>query len=135
VDTPLLARLGADLVLILHAAFVLFVVGGLVAVLVGAIRGWAWVRNRAFRIGHLGAIAFVVLESWWGATCPLTLLEQSLREQAGDATYAGAFLAHWVERALFYRAPEIVFVIAYSLFGALVALAWWKVPPRRRRGA
>jgi hypothetical protein len=33
---------------------------------------------------------------------------------------------------LFYDAPPWVFVLAYSLFGALVVAAWWYVPPRRR---
>jgi len=74
----------------------------------------------------------VVLQSWLGAVCPLTTLEMALRRRAGDATYAGAFIAHWLEDLLYYRAPDWVFVTAYTVFGILVAWAWIWAPPRRR---
>ena len=76
-------------------------------------------------------IGFVVLQSWFGAICPLTIWEQALREKAGDAVYAGAFIAHWLESILYYRAPNWVFAVVYTLFGALVAASWYWVPPRR----
>jgi hypothetical protein len=123
----------ADAVLLLHLAIVVFVVGGLAAILIGHARGWGWVRGIAFRLAHLGAIGIVVGESWFGITCPLTTLESWLREQAGGATYQRGFIEHWVQRMLFYDAPPWVFVLAYSVFGALVVAAWWYVPPRRRR--
>lgn len=124
----------ADLVLLLHFALVLFVIGGLVAVLVGGPRGWAWVRGLGFRVAHLAAIGTVVLQAWLGQTCPLTTLESWLRVQAGSAGYAASFIEHWVGRLLFYTAPTWVFTLAYSVFGALVVLAWWRFPPRRRAG-
>src|SRR5206468_711548 len=55
----------ADVILVVHASFVLFVVGGFVLILIGA-RSWSWVRNRAFRILHLAAIAFVTIETVLG---------------------------------------------------------------------
>jgi hypothetical protein len=122
----------ADAVLMLHLAIVVFVVGGLAAILVGHARGWGWVRGIAFRVAHLAAIGIVVAESLFGITCPLTTLESWLRAQAGSAPYQRGFIEHWVQRVLFYDAPPWVFVLAYSLFGALVVAAWWYVPPRRR---
>jgi len=65
-------RVLADLVVVLHAAFVVFVVVGEVAVLYGLARGRGWARAFWFRWLHLASIAFVVLLSWLGATCPLT---------------------------------------------------------------
>jgi hypothetical protein len=123
----------ADAVLLLHLAIVVFVVGGLAAILIGHLRGWGWVRGIGFRLAHLAAIGIVVGESWFGITCPLTTLESWLRQQAGGTTYQGGFIEHWVQRVLFYDAPPWVFVLAYSAFGALVVAAWWYVPPRRRR--
>ncbi|MEQ8231508.1 MAG: DUF2784 domain-containing protein [Gammaproteobacteria bacterium] len=131
-DAALAARIAADLVLAAHAGIVVFVVAGLAGVLVGGWRGWAWVRYRAFRYLHLAAIGVVVAQSWLGIVCPLTTLEQALRARAGDATYSGAFIAHWLERLLFYAAPWWVFTAAYSGFAVLVLLAWWWVPPRPR---
>ena len=126
------SRILADAVLALHAAFVAFVVLGLLAILVGGALGWRWVRDPRFRVAHLAAIALVVAESWAGVTCPLTSLEDSLRESAGEATYSGAFVAHWLGRLLYWQAPPWAFTLAYTLFGSAVAAGWWLVPPHRR---
>ena len=122
----------ADAVLLLHLAVVVFIVGGLVLIVAGNLRGWRGVNAPLFRWLHLGAIATVVAQSWLGMVCPLTTLEQWLRRQAGDAGYAGGFIAHWVSAVLFYQAPDWVFVAAYTAFGAAVAGAWLAWPPRRR---
>ena len=126
----------ADAVLALHLGVVVFVVGGLVAIVVGHRRGWQWAADLRFRLLHLAAIGFVVAEAWLGLTCPLTTLEMALRARAGGAVYAGGFVEHWLQRLLYFDAPPWVFVLGYSLFGLLVALAWWRCPPRvaRRRG-
>ena len=62
---PDLYRALADMVLILHVAFVAFVVGGLLLILTGGFRGWGWVRNPWFRAAHLAGIAVVVLQAWF----------------------------------------------------------------------
>ena len=124
-------QLLADIVLVLHFAVVLFVVGGLMAVLVGNWLGWRWVNNLWFRLAHLAAIGYVVVQSWFGITCPLTTLESWLREQAGLPSYSESFIEHWVQGLLFYQAPFWVFALVYTVFGALVLLSWWFYPPRR----
>ncbi|MEM7708134.1 MAG: DUF2784 domain-containing protein [Pseudomonadota bacterium] len=126
-------RLAADAILLVHALFVAFVVLGLVLILLGKGWRWRWVRNPWFRLAHLAAIAFVVVESWLGAVCPLTVWELALREKAGDSVYAGAFIAHWLEAVLYYRAPPWVFITVYTAFGGLVIASWFWVPPRRLR--
>ncbi len=128
---PTLYRIAADAVLMLHALFVAFVVLGLALVLVGYRRDWRWVRHFGFRLAHGLAIGIVVAQAWLGAVCPLTSWEMSLRARAGDATYPGAFSAYWVERLLYYQAPDWVFIALYTAFGALVAVSWIWVRPRR----
>jgi len=123
--------LAADLILFTHVLFVAFVVIGLLLILIGKPLRWAWVRNRWFRIAHLLAIGVVVLQAWLGVICPLTILEMWLRERAGDAAYAGTFISHWLETILYYQAPAWVFIACYTAFGALVALSWFWVPPRK----
>jgi len=130
-DERVLNLLAADLVLFGHVLFASFVVLGLVLVLIGAVYSWSWVRNPWFRLAHLACIGIVVLQSWLGAICPLTTWEMALREKAGGAVYSGAFVAHWLERILYYRLPEWVFVVAYTVFGALVAASWYWIRPRR----
>lgn len=116
----------ADLVLIVHFAFVLFVVGGALLIWLGIGLGWQWVRKRAFRLAHLAAIGFVALESLLGLACPLTLLEDSLR---GSQSATG-FVARWLHRWMFYSAPEWLFTAVYIAFALLVALTYWRFPPR-----
>jgi hypothetical protein len=115
----------ADAVLIGHASFVLFVVGGQAAILAGWWRGWTWTRNPPFRILHLAAIGFVVGQQWLGGMCPLTVWESSLRRRAGAEGYEAGFIVDWIERLLFYSAPAWAFTLVYTAFAALVALAFW----------
>ncbi|BDS05029.1 hypothetical protein NT6N_00690 [Oceaniferula spumae] len=124
-------RILADIVLITHVAFVLFVVFGLIMILLGGVSGWRWIRNPWFRYAHLAAIGLVVVQVWMGIICPLTTLEMHLREQAGDLTYKGTFIAHWLHKVLFYQVPDWVFVVGYTLFGLAVVLSWVKFRPRR----
>lgn len=120
----------ADAVLLLHAALVLFVVGALPLIVLGNARGWRFVNAWGFRAAHLAVIAVVVAEAWLGIECPLTTLEAWLRLQAGQTVHGQGFIAHWVGRALFYEAPAWVFTLVYTAFGAAVAAAWWRWPPR-----
>lgn len=130
-DANQLYLIAADSILFAHALFVGFVVIGLVLIYAGKLMHWSWIRNRWFRILHLVAIAGIVLQSWLGLACPLTLWEMGLRGRAGDAVYAGSFVAHWVESLLYYQAPEWLFVLVYTLFGTLVAASWYWVPPKK----
>ena len=123
----------ADVVLAVHAGIALFAVAMLVAVLVGGPRGWAWVRRPWLRRLHLALLAVVALQAWLGRLCPLTVWEQALRTQAGQAAHGGSFVEHWLSRLLFFQAPWWTFVAAYTVIAGLAVLAWWRWPPRRRR--
>jgi hypothetical protein len=133
VNDPLPYQLLANVVLLLHVAVVMFVVGGLVFIIVGNLRAWRWVNALWFRAAHLTAIAVVVAEAWFGAVCPLTVLEMWLRVKARATTYAGSFIEYWLQRILYYEAPSWVFALGYSLFGLAVVATWWYFPPRFSR--
>ena len=130
-NPPLPYPLLADVVLILHFALVLFVVGGLVLIVAGNLRGWRWVNALWLRGAHLAAIAIVAAQAWLGVVCPLTHLEMWLRAQGRDATYSGSFVEHWLQRLLYYDGPPWAFTLAYSVFGLLVVATWWRFPPER----
>lgn len=120
----------ADLVVVVHFAIVLFIVGGLIAVWLGAALGWRWVRNRWFRYLHLAAIGYVALEALLGVACPLTVWEDLLRGGARPDSFVG----RWVRRLLYYDAPEWVFTTAYVAW-ALATLATLRLVPPRRKAA
>ena len=119
----------ADAVLVLHAGVVLFIVGGLMLILLGARRRWQWVRNGTFRVLHLAAMAYVVAQSWLGIVCPLTDLEQSLRRRAGTPAHDGDFIAFWLGELLFFQAEPWVFIAAHTAFALAVAYSWVIVRP------
>jgi hypothetical protein len=118
----------ADLLLVLHFAIVVFIVGGLILTWVGALASWAWVRNPWFRYLHLGAIAFVALEAVIGMACPLTVWEDALRGGGSGESFVGRWVCHF----LYYRAPEWVFSALYLGWAAATLLTLRLVPPRRR---
>ena len=125
-------RIAAELVLILHTAFIAFVLLGLVAVLVGMAARWEWTRNFWFRVGHLAAIAYVVVQAFFGLVCPLTTLENWLRLRGGQVAYGeGGFIQHWLHRLIFFDAEPWVFTVCYTAFGLLVAATMWFAPPRQ----
>lgn len=128
----LLFRIAADLTVICHLGYALFILLGQVAILVGAWRGWRWVRGRKLRLIHLTAILIVVAESLLGIVCPLTTLEKWLRTQAGQTSYQGDFLANWIHDLLFVEASSTVLAGCYIAFGLCVALTLWFVPPDKR---
>jgi hypothetical protein len=122
--------LWADVLLVAHASIVCFVIGGLVAILLGWWREWAWVRNIWFRLIHLATIAVVVTQAWLGRLCPLTIWEQQLRRAAGQAVFEKSFIEHWIGELLYWNLPWWVFVAAYTAFGTIVVWTWLKLPPR-----
>ncbi len=124
----------ADAIGLVHAAFVLFVTGGLILILAGWRLGWNWTRGRGFRLAHLAAIAVVVLQTWLGQLCPLTIWENRLRELARQEGVGESFIAHWLERILYWRFPSWVFLAAYTIFALLVLAAFVWYPPRRKKG-
>jgi hypothetical protein len=117
----------ADTILLIHFAFVLFVVGGLGLTWIGVWCGWRWIRNLQFRILHLAAIIFVAGEALLGIMCPLTEWEDALRGATSDKS----FIARWVHRLMFFQFPEWVFTTAYVLFALVVVATWRWVPPQR----
>ena len=121
----------ADALLVVHFLIAGFVVGGLILVWIGAAFGakarWSWIRNPWFRYLHLAAIVFVAAEALLGYACPLTLWEDLLRGGARPESFVG----RWVQRLLYYNAPEWVFTTLYVAWGALALLTLRLVPARR----
>jgi Protein of Unknown function (DUF2784) len=87
----LIYRALADLVLVVHLAFVLFVVSGGLLVL-------RWPR---VALVHIPAAIWGILIEYSGWICPLTPLENSLRQAGGEAGYSGGFIQHYIQPALY----------------------------------
>lgn len=118
----------ADVILIFHFLFVLFVVGGLPAIWIGAWLKLDFVRNVWFRVIHLSAILFVVGESLFGIVCPLTIWEDNLRQLDSDSS----FIQRWLHHVLFYEFPERLLTTAYLLFAILIVATFILIRPYHR---
>ncbi len=87
----MLLRIAADLIVLLHFAFVIFVVaGGLLAL--------KWPKMAYLHIPAAVWGAWIGFANW---ICPLTPLENYLRRLVGEAGYAGGFIEHYLTRVLY----------------------------------
>jgi hypothetical protein len=107
-------RLLADLVVSIHLAFVVFVVlGGLLAL------KWRWVVWL-----HLPAAIWGALIEFGGWICPLTPLENWLRQQGGEEGYVGGFIQHYITPVLYpdglTREIQIVLGLAVVILNLVV---------------
>jgi hypothetical protein len=115
-------------VLAAHLAVIAFNVFGLVAIPLGAWRGWAWVRVRWWRLLHLASLAVVALQAALGRACFLTLWQDSLT----GGGHADPLIVRWVNSVIYWPLPIWVFTAAYLAVFVYVLALWWRVPPRRR---
>lgn len=125
-------RLLADLVVLVHLAFVVFVVAG--GLLVWRRPRWLWL--------HLPAAAWGAVVELGGFVCPLTPLERALRRRAGEAPYGGSFVEEYVLPLLYPvgLTRELQWVLGAGVLavnGLVYGLLWrrWRARPRSRSGS
>ena len=119
----MLASFAADLVVVLHLAFILFVVAGGLLVLRWPRLAWA----------HLPVVAWGAGIELIGWICPLTPLENALRRAAGQAGYAGGFIEHYLMPLIYPAGLTREIQLALGLFVLVVNLAIYTVVALRWR--
>jgi hypothetical protein len=128
IDLPTIFRATADLVVLVHVLFVVFVVVG--GFLVARWPRLAWV--------HVPAASWGVFIEFRGWICPLTPLENYLRQRGGSSTYQGEFIEHYM-LPLLYPAnltPRVQVWLGTFALMVNVALYLHIIQARpRRRGA
>jgi hypothetical protein len=111
----------ADAALLVHAAFVAFVVLGGLLVLRWPRLAWA----------HLPVVAWGAGIEFAGGICPLTPLENHLRALAHEQGYAGGFVEHYVFGLLYpeglTREVQVMLGLGVlALNGAVYAWLWYR---------
>ena len=122
-------RGAADVVLVVHFAFVVFVVlGGLLALRWPRV---AWV--------HVPVALYGAVIEFAGFVCPLTPLEVWLRRQGGESGYEGGFVEQYITAALYptgmTREIQVAMGIGVLAINAVVYAIWWRRQRRRRRAS
>ena len=129
----------ADVVVGLHLAYVAYVLLGQVVIVAAGALKLQWGRNPWFRWSHLTAIAIVAYEAVMGIRCPLSTLEECLRELGGvtAALDGETFMGRLLHNTLFVdqyftngRPPEGFFTTAYIAVFLIVIQAFLLYPPR-----
>jgi hypothetical protein len=115
-------RLLADFIVVLHAAFVLFVVGG--ALLVAK-----WPRLLPV---HLVCVVWGAWTEFTGTVCPLTPLENHLRRLAGQSGYAGGFIEHYVIPVIYPAGLTPAIQLALGVLAVGVNVVAYAILWRRR---
>jgi hypothetical protein len=117
-------RILADLILVLHLGFIVFVMAG----------GFLVLRRRRVAWIHVPAVVWAVLIEFMGWLCPLTPLEIWARTQAGETGYSGGFVEHYllpvVYPASLTHEVQIALGAGVLLANALI-YAWITVRLRR----
>jgi hypothetical protein len=114
-------RVAADVVVVIHFAFLAYVIGG----------GFLALRWRWSIWPHLGACTWAIaILTVPGLVCPLTTAEAWARHRAGDASYSGAFINQYIEGVLY---PARLTPLVEVLVGASVLTSWALVIRLRRR--
>lgn len=114
-------RLLADMAVLAHGLFVLFVVGGGVAVLRWPRLAWL----------HLPAAVWGVVIEFTGWVCPLTYLENHFRQLGGDTGYGGSCIQHYLEPLLYpmgltSRSQVVMGLGALGINAAIYGRLWRK---------
>jgi hypothetical protein len=123
----------ADVVVSVHLLVVIFMIVGLLLILVGGLMRWSWVRNRWFRLTHLGIMAYIVINAIRGKVCFLTIWERELRRDAGQwGDHDISFVGRLFRDALYVEIPQASLDKVYLVFGALVIASIVFVRPRLR---
>ena len=110
-------RLLAEIIVTLHLAFVLFAVFG----------GFLVLRWKGLRWLHLPAVLWAALNEFAGWVCPLTPLENWLREQSGAPRYHTGFIEHYLIPILYPAAltRDLQIILGTLVLGVnLVIYAW-----------
>ena len=110
-------RILAEIVFVLHACFVLFVVfGGLLAL------RWRWVIWL-----HLPSVAWGILIEFFWLACPLTTFENQLRMLGGEAGYTNGFLDYYISAILYAPLSATVRLWLGLLLIGFNLLVYWFV--------
>ena len=100
----------ADLIVILHLGFIVFAA-------LGALLAFKWPRVIWL---HLPAVIWAAITEFMGLICPLTPLENWLRQQAGADPYQTSFISHYLLPLIY--PPGLTPSIQWLLGGILVML-------------
>jgi hypothetical protein len=106
-----MARVFVEAVVVLHFAFLAFIV-------LGGFLAWRW---RGVIYAHLVAGVWAILSLTIDLTCPLTVWENHFRGLAGMPLLETGFIDHYIDGVWY---PESASMLVQLVLGSIVLLSW-----------
>lgn len=124
-------RILADTIVIMHFVWILLMLIGFILTVAGF-----WVKNFFeqwfFRTLHLFGIAYVSILAIMGKYCPLTILENTLRQKYNpNLTYSGSFMINSIQRLVYPDINPLIILIPTTFIAIFTILVFIIRPPRK----
>ena len=136
----MLYKILADIVVLIHFAWILYMLWGFILTICGSISIYVLRRTKErwrtffdrwiFRTIHLGGIVYVTIMTVLGENCPLTIMENGLREHYDtELTYHGSFVVHYIEKIVYPEANFLFFLIPTIIIAVFTVVMFIIRPP------
>lgn len=109
-------RAAAIFVLVLHLAFILWVIFG----------AWFTRQHPTLRRMHIASLAWGLIIEIFPWTCPLTYAENWLEPRAGATPYQGSFLLHYLDALVYPHVPPWTLTVAAVVVVATNVAVYWR---------
>ena len=120
----------ANFVMLIHFCLAMFITLGLFIIPLGYKFGWGWTQIWKLRLLHLLLMGIVTAETIGGLLCPLTALENFLR----DVNETETFVSYWINRIMYWDLSRQKFIFLYSVCFVWVIILWKYCPPKKGNG-
>ena len=110
----------SKIVLLFHFSIFLFITISFILIPLGYYKKWKWVKNKYFRLIHLILMGIIFIETILGFMCPLTILENFLRNNIEINNK----ITQIIHQIMYWDLPTYQFIILY-LFSLLYLIFLW----------
>ena len=110
----------SEIVLLFHFCIFLFMILSFFLIPIGYYQKWKWVKNKYYRLIHLILMGIIFIETTLGFMCPLTTLENFLRND----TEINNKITQIIHQIMYWDLPTYQFIILYLLSLLYLIFLW-----------
>ena len=115
----------SEIVLLFHFCIFLFIILSFILIPLGYYQKWEWVKNKYYRLIHLVLMGIVFIETILGFMCPLTILENFLRNDIEINNK----ITKIIHQIMYWGLPTYQFIILYLLSLLYLIFLWFFFKP------
>ena len=110
----------SEIVLLFHFCIFLFMILSFFLIPLGYYQEWKWVKNKYYRLIHLVLMGIIFIETILGFMCPLTILENFLRNDIEINNK----ITQIIHQIMYWDLPTYQFIILYLLSLLYLIFLW-----------